>query len=244
MSVEFRVAPLDNERGSPHKNRIADYLRPKTLTMLLLGVSAGLPFFLVGNTFGYWLRDEHTSLTAIGFISWVGLAYSLKFLWAPLMDRVDLPLFKRLGHRRGWMMFSRIVVGLALWAMGGIGTKAGLARLGAFALVVAFASASQDIVVDAWRIESADDGEEQGLLASAYQFSYRLALLCTDSVILIVAAAAGWRMSYGIYGTCMAIGIIATWFAKEPDRTDAVTDEKHGAPLWTRFFDAVVGPFI
>jgi MFS transporter, PAT family, beta-lactamase induction signal transducer AmpG len=244
MSVEFGEAPVENEGVSPHKHRIADYLRPKTLAMLLLGFSSGLPFYLVGNTFGYWLRDEHTSLTAIGFLSWVGIAYSLKFLWAPLMDRVDLPLFKRLGHRRGWMMFSQIVVGLALTAMGGTGTKAGLGRLGALALVVAFASSTQDIVVDAWRIESADDGEEQGLLASAYQFSYRLALLCTDSVILIVAAAVGWRMSYGIYGACMAIGIIATWFAKEPERARGVMDEKRGAPRWTRFFDAVVGPFI
>ena len=98
MRVEFREAPVDDESVSPHKHLAADYLRPKTLTMLLLGFSSGLPFFLVGNTFGYWLRDEHTSLTAIGFLSWVGIAYSLKFLWAPLMDRVDLPLFKRLGH--------------------------------------------------------------------------------------------------------------------------------------------------
>src|SRR3974390_1898760 len=96
MSVEFREAPVENESVSPHKHRIADYLRPKTLTMLLLGFSSGLPFLLVGNTFGYWLRDEHTSLTAIGFLSWVGIAYSLKFLWAPFMDRVDLPLFNRL----------------------------------------------------------------------------------------------------------------------------------------------------
>src|SRR5258708_5938978 len=245
-SVEVRQAPVDNEGVSPHKHRIADYLRPKTLAMLLLGFSSGLPFYLVGNTFGYWLRDEHTSLTAIGFLSWVGIAYSLKFLWAPLMDRVDLPLFNRLGHRRGWMMFSQIVVGLALWAMGGTGTKAGLARLGAFALVVAFASSTQDIVVDAWRIESADDGEEQGLLASAYQFSYRLALLATDTVILILAATVGWRMSYGIYGACMAVGMIATWFAKEPERADAVMDEKERkAPLWTPpgLLDAVVGPF-
>jgi PAT family beta-lactamase induction signal transducer AmpG len=247
MSVEFREAPLENEGVSPRKHRIAGYLQPKTLAMLLLGFSSGLPFYLVGNTFGYWLRDEHTSLTAIGFLSWVGIAYSLKFLWAPLMDRVDLPLFKRLGHRRGWMMFSQIIVGLALFAMGGTGTKAGLGRLGVFALVVAFASSTQDIVVDAWRIESADDGEEQGLLASAYQFSYRLALLTTDSLILIVAAAVGWRMSYGIYGACMAIGVIATWFAKEPERADAVMDEKkREAALWTPrgFFDAVVGPFI
>src|ERR1051326_8932918 len=216
--VVFREAPVDNERVSPHKHRITEYLRPKTLAMLLLGFSSGLPFLLVGNTFGYWLRDEHTSLTAIGFLSWVGIAYSLKFLWAPLMDRVDLPLFKRLGHRRGWMMFSQILVGLALFAMGGTGTKAGLDRLGALALVVAFASSTQDIVVDAWRIESADDGEEQGLLASTYQFSYRLALLATDSLILILAANVGWRMSYVVYGACMGIGIIATLFAREPER--------------------------
>jgi len=246
MSVEFPEAPLDNGGVSPQKHRIAEYLRPKTLAMLLLGFSSGLPFYLVGNTFGYWLRDEHTSLTAIGFLSWVGIAYSLKFLWAPLMDRVDLPLFKRLGHRRGWMMFSQIVVGLALAAMGGTGTKAGLGRLGILALVVAFASSTQDIVVDAWRIESADDGEEQGLLASAYQFSYRLALLTTDSLILIVAATVGWRMSYGIYGAGMAVGMLATWFAKEPERADAVMDEKRETPLWTPrgFFDAVVGPFL
>jgi len=242
--LSFVRPPIDNERVSPQKRRIADYLRPKTVAMLLLGFSSGLPFYLVGNTFGYWLRDEHTSLTAIGFLSWVGIAYSLKFLWAPLMDRVDLPLFKRLGHRRGWMMFSQIVVGVALCAMGATGTKVGLGRLGACALIVAFASSTQDIVVDAWRIESADDGDEQGLLASAYQFSYRLALLCADSVILIVAGAVGWRMSYGIYGACMAIGMIATWFAKEPGRASVVLDEKREAPLWRRFFDAIVGPFI
>jgi PAT family beta-lactamase induction signal transducer AmpG len=246
VSVEFWEAPIDNEIVNPHKRRLADYLRPKTLTMLLLGFSSGLPFYLVGNTFGYWLRDEHTSLTAIGFLSWVGIAYSLKFLWAPLIDRVDLPLFERLGHRRGWMLFSQIVVGLALFGMGSTGTTAGLGRLGALALVVAFASSTQDIVVDAWRIESADDGEEQGLLASAYQLSYRLALLATDTVILILAATVGWRMSYGLYGACMAIGVIATWLAKEPKRAEEVLDEKHQVPLWTPrgFLDAVVGPFI
>src|SRR5499427_3342911 len=181
----FQIIGLKSERVatksvSPPRHGLADYLRPKTIATLLLGFSSGLPFLLVGNTFGYWLRDEGTSLTAIGFLSWVGIAYSLKFLWAPVMDRVDLPLFSRLGHRRGWMMFSQVLVGLALIAMAGIGTNIGLGRLGALALVVAFASSTQDIVVDAWRIESADDGEEQGLLASAYQFSYRLALLAAD----------------------------------------------------------------
>lgn len=232
---------------SPKKHRFADYLRPKTLAMLVLGFSSGLPFLLVGNTFGYWLRDEGTSLPAIGFLSWVGIAYSLKFLWAPLMDRVDLPLFSILGHRRGWILFSQIAVALALIAMGGIGTHAGLGALGAVALIVAFASSTQDIVIDAWRIESADNGEELGLLTSAYQFGYRAAILATDSLILIVAARVGWRRSYGIYGAAMIAGLAATFFAKEPQGAAAVIDEKgREAPLWTPrgFFDAVVGPFI
>jgi PAT family beta-lactamase induction signal transducer AmpG len=232
---------------TPQQHRVADYLRPKILAMLVLGFSSGLPFLLVGNTFGYWLRDEGTSLSAIGFLSWVGIAYSLKFLWAPVMDRVDLPLFSRLGHRRGWILFSQIAVGMALIAMGGTGTHAGLGALGAAALVAAFASSTQDIVVDAWRIEVADDGEELGLLTSAYQFSYRAAILAADSLILIIAARWGWRRSYGIYGAAMIVGIVATFFAKEPQRADAVMDEKEReAPLWTArgFFDAVVGPFI
>src|SRR5262249_47601107 len=124
------------------KHRFTDYFQGKTAAMLVLGFSSGLPFLLVGNTFGYWLREEGTSLTAIGFLSWVGIAYSLKFLWAPLMDRLDLPVFSRLGHRRGWMLFAQILVGLALAAMGVTGKKAGHGRLGAFAVFVAFASSS------------------------------------------------------------------------------------------------------
>jgi len=144
------------------------------------------------------------------------------------------------------MMFAQILVGLSLIAMGGVGTKAGLGWLGAFALVTAFASSTQDIVVDAWRIESADNGEELGLLSSAYQFGYRTGLLATDTLILIVAAHLGWRLSYGIYGAVMALGLAATWFATEPASAAAVTKEKEReAPLWTPrgFIDAVVGPF-
>src|SRR5689334_15489882 len=125
----FQIIGLKGERVrtkkvSRSRHGLADYLRPKTLATLLLGFSSGLPFLLVGNTFGYWLREEGTSLTAIGFLSWVGIAYSLKFLWAPVMDRVDLPLFSKLGHRRGWIIFSQFVVGLALIAMAWIGTNA------------------------------------------------------------------------------------------------------------------------
>src|SRR5439155_271991 len=102
--------------------------QPKVAVMLMLGFSSGLPFFLSGNTLGYWLRDAGTTLAAIGFLSWVGLAYSLKFLWAPIVDRVDAPLFGRLGRRRGWMMVSQIFVALGLTALSVIGLSAGLER--------------------------------------------------------------------------------------------------------------------
>ena len=233
-------------KSARQKHEFADYLQPKTLAMLLLGFSSGLPFLLVGNTFGYWLREAGVSLSAIGFLSWVGIAYSLKFLWAPVMDRLDLPLFSRLGHRRGWILFAQIIVGIALIGMGVAGPEGGLGRLGAFALVVAFASSTQDIVIDAWRIEVSDNGEELGLLTSAYQFSYRAAIIATDSLILLVAARVGWRISYGIYGVLMAIGIGATVFATEPARADAVAEQKEReAPFWTPrgLFDAIVGPF-
>jgi len=107
-------------------------VRTKTLLMLVLGFSSGLPFLLVGNTLGYWLRDEGTSLAAIGFISWVGIAYSLKFLWAPIIERVNAPIFSFLGRRRSWMALAQIVVGVCFVAMAVVGTRHGLVVLGAF----------------------------------------------------------------------------------------------------------------
>src|ERR1700723_1873665 len=139
------------------------YLQPRVLLMLALGFSSGLPFLLTGNTLGFWLRDNGTSLAAIGFISWVGIAYSLKFLWAPLIDRTPAPLLGRLGLRRSWMLLAQAILALGLFAMAAVGPTGGLVWLGAFALVVAFASATQDIVIDAWRIESAVNDEELGL---------------------------------------------------------------------------------
>src|SRR4051812_12161484 len=119
-------------------SRARGYFRPRSFTMLLLGFSSGLPFLLTGNTLGYWLRDEGTSLTAIGFLSWVGIAYSLKPLYAPIIDRSDMPLFGRLGRRRGWMLIAQLFVCLGLIAMSIAGPHAGLTVLGACALVVAF----------------------------------------------------------------------------------------------------------
>src|SRR5260370_25876460 len=105
------------------------YFRPRVATMLVLGFSSGLPFLLTGNTLGYWLRDEGTSLTAIGFLSWVGIAYSLKPLYAPVMDRLNVPLFGRLGRRRGWMLVAQLFVCLGLIAMSAVGPHCGLQLL-------------------------------------------------------------------------------------------------------------------
>ena len=223
------------------------YSSPLMLAMLALGFSSGLPFLLTGATLGYWLRDEGTSLTAIGIISWVGLAYALKFLWAPLVDRVSPPFLARLGRRRSWMLLAQIFVCAGLVAMAAWGPGHGLLTLGAFALVVAFSSATQDIVIDAWRIESAANDEEQGLLTSAFQLGYRIALLATDGLILIVATYIGWSVSYAIYGIAMCVGVAATLLAPEPARGDAAINSRlRKTPLATLrgIFDAIAGPFI
>src|SRR6202166_3214259 len=109
---------------------IASLRQPKVAVMLMLGFSSGLPFLLTANTLGYWMRDEGTTLAAIGFLSWVGLAYSLKFLWAPLIDRLDAPVFGRSGRRRGWMIVTQLLVAVGLLGLSVIGLKAGLAALG------------------------------------------------------------------------------------------------------------------
>ena len=200
--------------------------QPKVLAMLLLGFSSGIPIYLVGNTLGFWMRENGNELSTIGFLSWVGLAYSLKFLWAPLVDKLDAPLLGRwLGRRRGWMLLSQLVVAAALVGMalveprdgqlllGGIAVDQ-LLVFGVLALVVAFASATQDIVIDAWRIEIASSNEQQGLLTATAALGYRGALLVTDALILILAAHVGWSMSYEAMAVLMAVGVVATFMAR------------------------------
>ncbi|HKY18552.1 MAG TPA: MFS transporter [Rhizomicrobium sp.] len=224
---------------------LKDYLNPRVRLMLVLGFSSGLPFLLVGNTFAFWLRDEGTTLKAIGFISWVGLAYSLQFAWAPLLDRV--PALRFLGLRRGWLLASQLVIAAGLFAMAFLGVRYGLAVLGAAALVVAFASATQDIALAAWRIEIAADSAELGLLTAANTLGYRVAIICADSLILVSAQHFGWPISYTIYGIIMVVCIAATLLAPEPIRADEMAAQKNrDQPLWSvrGLFDAVAGPFI
>jgi MFS transporter, PAT family, beta-lactamase induction signal transducer AmpG len=231
----------------PQRRSLAVYLERRNLLMLALGFSSGLPFLLVGNTLGYWLRDAGTSLTAIGFVSWVGIAYSLKFLWAPVIDRTSPPLLARFGRRRSWMLLAQMVIALGLIAMAVASLGDGLVVLGILALVVAFASSTQDIVVDAWRIETAQDADELGVLTSSYTFGYRAAMLASEALILLIATRIGWNVSYGLYGCLMVVGIAACLMAAEPVKSDRAPLRKQAeASLWTSrgFVDAVVGPFV
>ena len=236
--------------AAPRRTTTGDVLRalrqPKVLAMLLLGFSSGLPLYLVGNTMGYWMRENGSELSAIGFLSWVGLAYTLKFLWAPIIDKTNVPLLGRLGHRRGWMLLSQAIVAIGLAGMAIVQPQGGLVVFGALALMAAFASATQDIVIDAWRIEIADNTEELGLLTSGTQIGYRSALLVTDALILILATYIGWAPSYWVMALLMGVGILAALFlAREPKASQSPEVVEH-APMWTLsgLWDAIVGPFI
>ncbi len=224
---------------------IASLRQPKVAIMLMLGFSSGLPFLLTGNTLGYWMRDEGTALTAIGFLSWVGLAYSVKFLWAPFIDRLDAPLFGRFGRRRGWLIISQLLIAVGLVSLSVIGLRAGLVTLGIFALLVAFSSSTQDIVVDAWRIEAASNSDELGLLSAAYQLGYRGALLVTDALILIS------RESSGLAGIVLDDGgADGSWFVRQLCGGGAAAGpgsprprRRRGCGALRGMFGAVIGPF-
>lgn len=237
---------IDRPRRAGWRDVLRGLSQPKVGIMLMLGFSSGLPFMLVGNTMGFWLREGGIELSAIGFLSWVGLAYSLKFLWAPIIDKADVPILGRwLGHRRGWMVLAQLAIAIGLLGMAMWTPARGLAGFAAFALIAAFASATQDIVIDAWRIESAEVNGELALLTSAYQLGYRGALLITEALILIIAAKVGWPLSYTAMAAMMGVGLAATLFAREPLASMRGQAAQH-ASLWTPrgLFDAVAGPFI
>jgi PAT family beta-lactamase induction signal transducer AmpG len=192
---------------------IAVFLERRTLVMLALGFAAGLPNLLVFDTLSAWLRESGVALQTIGFFSLATLSYSLKFLWAPLVDRNSVPvLTAMLGHRRSWMLVCQGLILFGLWLISGANPAVNLALVAAFAVFVAFASATQDIVIDAWRIEAAGE-ERQGAMAAAYQWGYRLAILTAVIAPLLSAAQMGWGVSYAAMAVLMAVGIGAVLLA-------------------------------
>ncbi|MGY3925803.1 AmpG family muropeptide MFS transporter [Aeromonas simiae] len=205
---------------------LAIYLEPRVLTLLALGFSSGLPLLLVFGTLSFWLREAEVSLTDIGYMSWVALAYGFKWLWSPLVDRLSLPLLSRLmGRRRSWMLLSQSLVVLALCGMALSDPQRDLGHLALFALLVAFASATQDIVIDAFRIESAPE-RLQAAMAAAYMTGYRLAMIMAGAGALALAAwlgsnveydLEGWRQTYFIMAALMGVGVLTTLLCHEPD---------------------------
>ncbi|WP_415059524.1 AmpG family muropeptide MFS transporter [Congregibacter sp.] len=237
------------------------YTRKKTLVLSLLGFSAGLPFLLVFSTLTAWLRDEGVERTAIGFFAWVGLTYSIKVFWAPVVDRLQLPLLHGLlGQRRSWILLGQFGIAAGLALMSVMNPQASLVNIALAALLVAFASSTQDVALDAFRIESAPD-EEQGALSASYIFGYRLALLVSGAGALYLADIHSWSVAYlgmtALVGACM----LATLWADEPAhrtpeeqrRMDAqMVDQVMGRPMhlderpvWQRqLLGAVICPLL
>ncbi|MDB5470586.1 MAG: permease [Caulobacter sp.] len=184
-----------------------------TTVMFFLGFSAGLPNLLVFGTLTIWLRDEGLSLKTITLFGLATMFTALKFLWAPIVDRTNVPFLTGwLGHRRSWMLVSQVVLVIALWMISGTDPKTSLGMMALFAVLASFASANQDIVIDAWRIEVAEDAK-QGAMAAAYQWGYRIALVIAGAVPLILAEVVSWSFSYAVMAALMSVGIAATLLA-------------------------------
>jgi PAT family beta-lactamase induction signal transducer AmpG len=222
------------------------YTEPATLRMLFLGFSAGLPLLLVLGTLSFRLREAGIDRTTIGFLSWVGLAYGVKWIWAPLVDRVRLPVFTRvLGQRRGWLLLAQLAVMAGLVGMAVADPKAGLEPVIWCAVAVAFASATQDIALDAFRIESSGT-ERQGALAAAYQTGYRLAMIWAGAGVLWIAARsetdatvvyehAAWRTAYLVMALSMLVGVITVLVSREPKPRDMQADLAQRAEVAAAF---------
>ncbi len=210
------------------------YLEPASWRMLFLGFSAGLPLLLVLGTLSFRLREAGIDRSTIGFLSWVGLVYGFKWMWAPLVDRLSLPLLtKLLGRRRSWLMFAQCLVIVGLVGMGWGDPQRNLEPVVWCALLVAFGSATQDIALDAFRIESADT-QRQAALAATYQTGYRLAMIWAGAGVLWVAARASvvpvasadavanvyqhlsWQTAYWVMAASMSVGLLTILFSAEP----------------------------
>ncbi|WP_447771541.1 AmpG family muropeptide MFS transporter [Variovorax boronicumulans] len=240
----------------PWRDALKVYLEPATLRMLALGFSAGLPLLLVLGTLSFRLREAGIDRTTIGYLSWVGLAYGFKWVWAPLVDRLPLPpLTTLLGRRRGWLLLAQGLVIAGLIGMAMNDPRLGLQPLIWCALLVAFGSATQDIALDAFRIESAET-RKQAALAAAYQTGYRLAMIWAGAGVLWVAAWAevapavavtgaaayqngAWKTAYLVMAASMAVGVLTVLLSPEPVRR--VLPKAKNAGEWLR--SVLIEPF-
>ncbi|MDP9929827.1 AmpG family muropeptide MFS transporter [Variovorax paradoxus] len=237
----------------PWRDALKVYLEPATLRMLALGFSAGLPLLLVLGTLSFRLREAGIDRTTIGYLSWVGLAYGFKWVWAPLVDRLPLPpLTTLLGRRRGWLLLAQGLVIVGLVGMALNDPRNGLTPLIWCALLVAFGSATQDIALDAFRIESAET-RKQAALAAAYQTGYRLAMIWAGAGVLWVAAWAevapatgaaayqngAWKTAYLVMAASMAVGVLTVLLSPEPVRR--VLPKAKNAAEWLQ--SVLIEPF-
>ncbi len=222
---------------------IALYTRGRVLAMLFLGFSAGLPLPLTGFTLRQWFSEADLQLATIGFTAWIGLSYAFKFAWSPIIDRVSVPILgKRLGHRRGWMLPIQAGLMIAIAAMSLFDPRVAPLYVAMAAVAVAFLSASQDIVVDAYRIESLRD-EEQGAGLAAYIWGYRVALLAATSgaLLLVREFDTGWAGVYVAMALLMAVGIATCLIVREPPTQAGARLVARSAGEW--FANAVARPF-
>lgn len=217
------------------------YLRPRALVMLIFGFSAGLPFYLIFQTLSIWLREEGVSLAEIGLFAWAGFAFTFKFLWAPVLDRAPVPVLERMiGRRRAWMAVAQIGVAAMLFAMSLADPGENLIYVAAVAVGIAFASATQDIAVDAWRIEAARD-EEQGVMAAMYQYGYRVGILVASAGALVIADAVNWAFAYQSMAALMMIGFATALFAPKVEARQHVAPPR--LPPMQALKESVIGPF-
>jgi PAT family beta-lactamase induction signal transducer AmpG len=188
---------------------LAVYTERASLVMIALGFAAALPYYLIFDTLSAWFRAAGLALDVIGFFSLVTLVSSFKFLWAPFIDRTRVPLLtERLGHRRSWMLVCQALIILGLWLIAGSDPTVSLGRIAVLAVLVGFSSATQDIAIDAWRIEAAEV-TKQGAMAAAYQWGYRIGIIVAGAVPLLLASSYGWNFSYAVMAGLMLIGILA-----------------------------------
>jgi MFS transporter, PAT family, beta-lactamase induction signal transducer AmpG len=194
------------------------YGQPRMLSMLALGFSSGLPFMLIYSTMSAWMRQRGVALTTIGIFSWVSLVYTVKFVWAPVVDRLRLPGIGRLmGQRRSWMLLAQLGIAATLLAISTTDPGAHVGQVAWLALLLAFCGATQDIAIDAWRIESAPM-REQGAMAAAYQLGARVGLIVGSAGALTIAGDQGWGRSYATMAALAGIGVLTSLLIREPQR--------------------------